>query len=186
MFPSTRCLHSFFFVAAALGLAPPMANPAMNLRSQSLSIVNTSNALPETACASKSDGDSNTEAALCLDDNVQYLNNTNEAIRCDGAMQGYDLSKGSCFDAWKKIPADNDITIYGARGVGHFEAPLPVRYLSCKSPTQIQLRGLNICFVLLTLSPQTTVSALSISTIWWALSGTLQGILRSPLLQNDS
>ena len=163
--PFNTMFAFILFVAAALGLAPPIANPAMNLQSQSLSLVNTSNAFPATSSPSKSNNDSNIEAGLCLHDNVQYLNVTNEEIRCDGASYGYDLNKNSCLDAWMNIPADSDFTCYGKRAMGTFQAPLPVRYLSCKSPTQIQLQGLQLCFGLLMLSPQTTVSALSISTI---------------------
>ena len=64
---------------------------------------------------------------------VQLLNDNTNAPKCDGKNYGYDLDKDSCLDAWAKIPTDNEIVSFGARSHGHFDAPLPIRYLSCKS-----------------------------------------------------
>ena len=130
---SMRCLPILFLIATTLGLTVPLANPAIYLPSQSLSIINTSNIIPPTSSALNSSCGSDTEYPLHLDNNAQLLNNTIGKPRCDGTLYGYDLNIDSCLNAWAKIPIDDDFVTYGARNHGHFEAPLPVRHLSCKS-----------------------------------------------------
>ena len=132
--PTFRCVHLFLLVATGLGLRPPVANPAIDLQSPSLSIFNTSTAFLPIPPASKPYSNSNAESALYLDDNVQLLNVTNDPVECNGGLYGRDLDKDSCVDAWRSIPTDNEYVTYGARREGHFEVPLPVRFLSCKSP----------------------------------------------------
>ena len=129
-----RCLHLFFLFATGLGLSPPLANPAMDPQPPSLSVFNTSNAFPPLPSTSNAHSNSNPESALYLDDDVQLLNLTNDGIECNGGLYGRDLDKDSCIDAWRSIPTDNEFVTYGPRAQGHFQAPLPVRYLSCKSP----------------------------------------------------
>lgn len=136
MSPSTRWLHLCFLVATTLGLAPPVANPALD---QPLSMVNSTDALLLTPSALNSSRSSDTEESLNLDDNVQSLNGTSKTPFCDGSKFGYDLDKESCLDAWARIPTDSRTVTYGARAIGHFEAPLPVRYLSRKSPVESTL-----------------------------------------------
>ena len=129
-----RCLHLFFLFATGLGLSPPLANPAMDPQPPSLSIFNTSDAFPPIPSTSSAHNNSNPESALYLDDDVQLLDVTDDSLECNGGLYGRDLDKDSCIDAWRRIPTDNEFVTYGPRAQGHFEAPLPVRYLSCKSP----------------------------------------------------
>lgn len=134
--PSTRCLHSFLFLATALGLAPPIDNPSINLQPQSLSIINTSNAFAAVPLAPDSFNVSNTNNTLHFDDNVEFLNGSNDTPWCRGGRYGFNLNKESCIDAWGSIPTNHELVSYGLRVRGHFEAPLPVRFLSCKLPAK--------------------------------------------------
>lgn len=134
---STQFFHLLLFSATALGLVPPIANPAINLQSQPLSITNTSNAFPLIPSSTISQNGSDVDNPLFSEYDAHFLNDTNKNPHCEGAVYGYDLDKDSCLDAWRSIPTNNEIVTYGVRRKGHFEAPLPIRYLSRKSPPQI-------------------------------------------------
>ena len=129
-------LHSVLFIATALSLALPIANPSTFPQSQSLSLVNGSNEAVTIPPASNVPYNASIESTVSYDDSVRSLNGTkNPYLKCSGPEFGYDLDKESCIDAWRSIPTDQEYFYYGARGQGLFEVPLPIRYLSCKSPS---------------------------------------------------
>lgn len=133
-----RLLHTPLVVGTALGLAPPIATPAINPPRPALSIFNVSHADPFPPSTSNLPNGTNADHTLSLgdsDDDVRLLNQTNDVARCDGARYGVDLDKKSCLDTWRSIPTDDEFVTYGARSKGSFQAPLPVRFLSRKSPT---------------------------------------------------
>ena len=132
---SAQCLHSSKLIAIALSLALPIAVPATIPQSQSLSLINglnTSLTIPPALNVAQNTSAENT---LYRDDSVKIFNGTNDGIlKCNGPKFGYNLDKESCVEAWRSIPTDQESVTYGARGQGFFQASLPVRYLSCKSP----------------------------------------------------
>ena len=54
---------------------------------------------------------------------------------------GSDMSKNSCHNAWRSIPANLQERTYGRRVEGYFDAPLPQRYLSGKLSLLAQWDG---------------------------------------------
>ena len=111
----TGFVSSLIFIAAAHSLAPPSPNPAMNvplsLTSSSLALLNLSDAAKDTS----------------LIDAISHN------VECSGSRFGSKLNKTSCEEAWSKIPTDSQVFVFGARTRGHFERPLPYRYISGKS-----------------------------------------------------
>ena len=131
---SAQCLHSFLFIAIAISFALPIANPATIPQSQSLSLINRLNTSLTRPPSSNAPHNTSADSTLYFDDSVQIFNRTeNVVIKCNGPNLGYDLDKPSCIEAWRSIPTDQESVNYGPRGQGLFQAPLPVRYLSCKS-----------------------------------------------------
>ena len=64
-------------------------------------------------------------------DNVPFVNTTRDRVECISAY-GYNMPRPSCEDVWENMPTDSEVLTFGARGQGHFERPLPYRYLSSK------------------------------------------------------
>ncbi|KAF6231455.1 hypothetical protein HO173_010416 [Letharia columbiana] len=101
------------FITTVHGLVPPSPNLAISVPSSS-----TSSTLDLLNLSSSAN-------------NLQLVNTTaNENIKCDGKYWGYHLNKASCEEAWNQMPTDNQFVSFGARRMGHFERPLPYRYLS--------------------------------------------------------
>ena len=101
-------------IAATHSLALPFSNQVMTVplssTSSSLTLVNPSSVAEEAL----------------------FVNTTQGDTKCDGPKYGYHLPKASCEEVWRKMPTDSEIFTFGARGRGHFERPLPYRYLSSK------------------------------------------------------
>ena len=111
----TGFVSSLIFIAAAHSLAPPSPNPAMNvplsLTSSSLTLLNLSDAANDAS----------------------MIDAIGHNVECGGSRFGSNLNKTSCEEAWSKIPTDSQVFVFGARNKGHFERPLPYRYISGKS-----------------------------------------------------
>lgn len=73
----------------------------------------------------------NTSSANLTDD--QFLGAKRpHAPRCFAQRYGRFPSKDGCFDAWNSISTDDSTSYcFGAQTAGHFEVPLPHRFLSC-------------------------------------------------------
>ena len=66
--------------------------------------------------------------------NVSFLNGSvgSPKFACDGTKYGRNLKLASCLEAVATMADENSERTYGQRGYGTFDAPLPLRYLSCK------------------------------------------------------
>ena len=102
------------FIAATHSLAPPSPNQVITVplssTSSSLTLVNSSS----------------------VADDALLVNTTQGYTKCDGPKYGFHLPKASCEEVWRKMPTDSEVFTFGARSKGHFERPLPYRYLSSK------------------------------------------------------
>ena len=65
------------------------------------------------------------------DTGVPSVNAVNRNTFCDPGL-GQNLNKTSCVEVWMKIPTDTESLHFGARTIGTFQRPLPLRYLSGK------------------------------------------------------
>ena len=93
-------------------------------------------------------------------DNVPFVNTTRDRVECISAY-GYNMPRPSCEDVWENMPTDSEVLTFGARGQGHFERPLPYRYLSSKF--NVLRLGVTVAF-LADFPIQSTASVLSRSS----------------------
>ena len=102
------------YIAATHSLASPSPNRVITVplssTSSSLKLVNSSS----------------------VADDALLVNSTQGYARCDGPRYGFHLPETSCEEVWRKMPTDPEVFTFGARSIGHFERPLPYRYLSSK------------------------------------------------------
>ena len=127
-----------------------------------------------------------TARPLCLPTRLQNSYPSPAAYQDGSTCPVILINKKICLDAWRSIPTNNEFITYGERTQGSFEAPLPVRFLSCKSPNHPSPSPSKCYFCSLTSRSQPTVSAPLISSTGRMSVEKLQGTLKSRPLRNTS